>query len=369
MKSKQIAEKILAEADITIGGTQPWDIVVHNEKFYDRVLTSGSVGLGESYVEGWWDVPNLDEFFFKIIRANLADKVITADLIFHSLKARIFNLQKKSKASEIGKKHYDIGNDLYKAMLDKRMVYTCGYWKDAQNLDEAQEKKLDLVCRKVGLKPGMKVLDIGCGWGSFMKFAAEKYGVSCVGITVSGEQIKLGRELCKGLPVEFKFMDYRDVSGKFDRVVSLGMFEHVGRKNYKTFMKMAKNCLADDGLFLLHTIGGNKSVTATEPWIDKYIFPNGLIPSISQIGKSIEKIFVLEDFHSFGSYYDLTLMAWFENFNKNWDKIKNNYGDKFYRMWKYYLLSCAGAFRARDIELWQLVLSPKGILGGYESIR
>jgi len=251
-------------------------------------------------------------------------------------------------------------------MLDKRLTYTCAYWDNAETLDEAQEAKLDLVARKINLKEGMKVLDIGCGWGSFAKYAAEKYGAEVVGITVSKEQVKLARELCKGLPVEIRLQDYRDVDGKFDHIVSLGMIEHVGQKNYRTFMNIVHRCLKDEGLFLLHTIGNNKSVKKCDPWIEKYIFPNGMLPSIKQLAKSFEGLFVVENWHNYGTHYDKTLMAWFKNFTGNLDKIKHIYDNRFYRMWKYYLLSCAGSFRARKIQLWQIVLSKKGLKDGWK---
>jgi len=309
-------------------------------------------------------------FVYRIVRANLEDKVRgNWKLLLRVLAARIFNLQSKSKAFVIGERHYDLGNELFENMLDKRMVYSCAYWKNANTLDEAQENKLDLICRKIGLQPGMRILDIGCGWGSLAKYAAEKYDAKVVGITVSKEQVTLGRDLCKGLPVEIRLQDYRDISESFDHVVSVGMFEHVGYKNYKTFMRCVRKCLKDDGLFLLHTIGGNESVIAPEPWTHKYIFPNGLLPSIRQIGAAIEGLFVMEDWHNFSVDYDRTLMAWHRNFEKSWDAIKSNYDERFYRMWRYFLLSNAGAFRARKNQLWQLVLSKKGVEGGYAPIR
>ena len=290
-----------------------------------------------------------------------------------ALKSKLFNLQSKARAFEVGEKHYDIGNDLYRAMLDKRMTYTCGYWKNAKTLDKAQEDKLDLVCKKINLKPGMKVLDIGCGWGSFAKFAAEKYKVKVVGITISKEQVKLGNEICKGLPVEIRFEDYRDLNEKFDRIVSLGMFEHVGPKNYREYMEIVSRCLKDGGLFLLHTIGSAEIIKALNAWIIKYIFPNGVVPSMENIVKSIDRLFVMEDWHNFGAYYDKTLMAWYSNFVKGWPKLhkehSEKYDDRFYRMWTYYLLSCAGGFRARKIQLWQIVLSKNGVPGGYKSFR
>ena len=262
-------------------------------------------------------------------------------------------------------------------MLDKRLAYSCGYWKDAQNLDEAQVGKLDLICRKLDMKPGMTVLDIGCGWGSFCKYAAEKYGVEAVGVTVSKEQVEYANSKVNGLNVRVKLLDYRDMDAntllgrgrKFDRVVSVGMFEHVCYKNYKTFMNTVHSLLKENGLFMLHTIGANKSVVTSDPWSNKYIFPNSHLPSIKQIGGAIENLFVMEDWHNIGVHYDKTLMAWFDNFDSNWELIKSNYDERFYRMWKYYLLSAAGSFRARNVQLWQIVLSKKGVPHGYPSIR
>jgi len=364
------AQQLLSLAGITVNGDNPWDISVHNDNFYQRVLSQVNLGLGESYMDGCWDCEKLDEFFFRVIRAQIQNKVKKNwSLIYGILLARMMNLQSKNRAFQIGEKHYDLGNELFINMLDKRLVYSCAYWKDAPNLDIAQENKLELICRKLGLQPGMKVLDIGCGWGSFAKYAAEKYQAKVVGVTVSKEQVELARTLCTGLPIEIRLQDYRDVNEKFDRIVSVGMIEHVGYKNYRTYMEVVHRCLGDDGLFLLHTIGGNKSVKSVDPWINKYIFPNGMLPSIKQLGQSIEGLFVMEDWHNFSADYDKTLMAWYANLEKNWDNLESKYDERFHRMWKYYLLSCAGSFRARSNQLWQIVLSKNGVIGGYKSIR
>jgi cyclopropane-fatty-acyl-phospholipid synthase len=365
-----VVKNILARADITVNGNRKGDITVHDSAFYSRVVSSASLGLGESYVEGMWDCDSLDTLFYKLLSARIDREAIGFwTNVIPGLKARLFNMQSKSRAFEVGEKHYDMGNDLYKAMLGKRMVYTCGYWKYAKNLDEAQEAKLDLVCKKIGLRPGMKVLDIGCGWGSFAKFAAKKYKARVVGITISKEQVALGNELCKGLPVEIRLQDYRDVNEKFDRIVSLGMFEHVGPKNYREYMQIVSRCLEDDGLFLLHTIGSAEISKTLDAWMIKYIFPNGVIPGIKDVASSIEDLFVMEDWHNFGADYDKTLMAWHSNFVKAWPSLKKTYGDRFYRMWTYYLLACAGTFRARRCQLWQIVLTKNGIPGGYSSLR
>lgn len=367
---KSTVEELLRHADVTINGDRPWDIQVHNEELYARVLRGGSLALGESYMDGWWDVKDLDEFFNRVLKTRLERKVKNKiQLAATYLKLLVTNPQRKAKAFEVGEQHYDAGNDLYTRMLDSQMVYTCAYWKDATTLDEAQDAKLDLVCKKIGLKKGDRVLDIGCGWGSFAKFAAERYGAEVVGVTISKEQVELGRKRCAGLPVEIRLQDYRDVQEKFDHVVSIGMFEHVGEQNYRTYMEVAHRVLKDGGLFLLHTIGGNRSVKNTDPWIDKYIFPNGMLPSVEQIGNSINDLFVMEDWHNFGPDYDKTLMAWDENFREGWDEIKDQYSERFYRMWRYYLMACAGSFRARKNQLWQIVLSKDGVGGGYTSVR
>jgi cyclopropane-fatty-acyl-phospholipid synthase len=360
---------ILSSAGIHIGTANRWDIDIHDERMFDRILRDGTLGFGESYMDGWWDCDAIDELVYRLLSVG-ADRLIAGNtaLVIETVRAKLFNLQAGSRSWEVGHRHYDLGNDLYTAMLDSRMVYTCAYWDGAASLDEAQERKLDLVCRKIGLRPGMRVLDIGCGFGSFAKFAAERYGAVVTGVTISKRQIELGRQLCRGLPVTLLLQDYRDIAGTYDRIVSLGMFEHVGHKNYRTFMKLAYGHLTDDGIFLLHTIGSLSGVGG-DPWFSKYIFPNSELPTAAEIASAIENIFVMEDWHNFGADYDRTLMAWYRNFRSRWNGLKFAYGDRFYRMWRFYLLSCAGVFRARRNQLWQIVLTKNGMPGGYRSIR
>lgn len=367
---KVVLAKLLAMAKIELNGHQPWDLRVLDERAYGRILREQNLGLGECYMDGLVECDQWDELVTRILSSDLAARLKNDwRTLGYILRSRLLNLGSRSRAFHIGQAHYDIGNDLYERMLDQRLVYTCGYWKEAADLNAAQEAKLDLVCRKLGLVSGMTVLDIGCGWGSFAGFAAERYGVKVTGISVSREQVELARRRYAGLPVEFLLQDYRDTTGQFDRIVSLGMFEHVVYKNYRTYMEVAHRLLKDDGMFLLHTIGGNTSQTGTDPWIDKYIFPNSMLPSVAQIGKSIEGLFVMEDWHNFGADYDRTLMAWFENFDRRWPELAAKYGDRFYRMWRYYLQTCAGTFRSRHNQLWQVVLSKSGVPGGYRSIR
>jgi len=360
-KNYTLVRDLLATAGITIDGDKPYDIRVHNKALYGRVLSEGALGLGESYMDGWWDSPALDQFIDRVLRANLEEKVKgDLSLFWFIVKSKLFNLQKQSRAYQIAEHHYDLDNDLYRAMLDKRMNYTCGYWKNATNLDEAQEAKLELVCRKIKLEPGMTVLELGCGYGSFAAYAAEKHRVSVTGINVSKRQLELGRELCKGLPVELRLDDYRNVSGRYDRVISIGIMEHVGYKNYRTYMEVVNRTLKDGGIAFFHTIGGNVSATASNPWTTKYIFPNGMLPSVAQLAKAMEGLFIVEDWHNFGPDYDKTLMAWYDNFERAWPELKKRYSERFRRMWHFYLLGSAGGFRSRNTHLWQVVMTRQG---------
>lgn len=367
MKSFKLLTALAESAGVSVGKEKGNDIVVHKpKKFADAILSKGNLGFGESYMDGAWDCDDLDAVFYKLIRNGIDSKINPIRLLPHAAKARLFNLQTTSRAFTVGEQHYDLGNDLYEAMLDSRMTYTCAYWDKTDDLEQAQTNKLDLICRKLKLEPGMTLLDIGCGWGSLISYAAENYGVKATGCTISKEQVAWIKERYQHLPLEFELLDYRSLKGQYDRIVSVGMFEHVGYKNYHTFFKVAQRCLKDDGLFLLHTIGKNLLTRQTDRWIDKYIFPNGYIPYMTQLVNAAEKQdFVIEDLHNFGVDYDKTLMAWFENFDKHWPQLREHYGERFYRMWKYYLLTCAGAFRARDMQLWQWVLSKKGFEGGY----
>ena len=364
----QRARELLAEAGIMVNGTRPWDMRIHHPDTLDRVLARGSLGLGESYMDGWWDCEQLDELISRVLLARLDEQVGRPGWWWTLLRARLTNLQSLDRAWEVGQVHYDLGNDLYEAMLDPSMAYSCGYWAQADDLTQAQQAKLELVCRKLQLTPGMTLLDIGCGWGSLMLHAARHHGVQCVGLTVSREQAAWGQAHAQGLPVRFELMDYRQFNPqgrvRFDRVASIGMFEHVGRKNYRAYFDMAHRCLSDEGLFLLHTIGKNRSGVGIDPWIEKYIFPNGELPSMAALAYFAED-FVVEDWHNFGADYDRTLMAWYERFERAWSRLKQRHDERFYRMWRYYLLCCAGTFRARDNQLWQVVLSPCGLPGGY----
>ncbi|MGN6100686.1 MAG: cyclopropane fatty acyl phospholipid synthase [Devosia sp.] len=372
-RSKSFITGLLKSADVEIGGSRPWDMRVSDDRLYDRVMSFGTLGFGEAYMDGWWDADAVDELIYRIVRHDLRSRVkLDLSLLATAARSRLINLQRR-RAFEVGEKHYDIGNELYSRMLDKRMIYSCGYWLGVDNLDAAQEQKLDLICRKAGLEPGMRILDIGSGWGGFLRFAAERYGVSGVGLTVSREQAEYANAHRGNLPVETRLEDYLGHEGRYDRIISIGMFEHVGVKNYRRYMEKVRELLSPEGLFVLHPIGGTLSQTHGDPWTEKYIFPNGMLPSPQQVGRAIEGFFIMEDWHNFGAYYDLTLMAWLRNFEAAWPELSAQYGSKyderFHRMWRYYLASFAGVFRSRQIQLWQIVLSPSGVPGGYRSIR
>jgi cyclopropane-fatty-acyl-phospholipid synthase len=361
-RAKEVVQEMLSCADIEVGGKRPWDLDVKNEDFYQRVLAHGSLGLGESYMDGWWECSALEEFSNRIQRANLESKIrFNMKTLITLVANRCLNFQSRKRAFHVGKVHYDIGNDLYHQMLDRRMIYSCAYWKESKDLDEAQEAKLELICRKLMLKRGMRVLDIGCGWGGFAIYAAQKHGVEVVGTTISKEQFALARELARDHPVRILLQDYRDLEGRFDRIVSIGMVEHVGYKNYRIFMDKVSQCLEQDGIFLLHTIGSSSTYYTTDPWTEKYIFPNGKIPSLTQLSKAAEGLFVIENTQNIGPDYEPTLLAWSENFERARSLPEAKYDERFRRMWKYYLRMSAGAFRARRLQVFQIVMTPAGM--------
>lgn len=366
---KYRASNLLENAGIHINGCAPTDLQVHDERVYARVFAHGSLGLGEAYMDGWWDAGDLPAFCTLLLTAGLDDELKTLDTLLAHLKARFLNRQRGERALEVGKVHYDLGNDLFQAMLGKRMVYSCGYWASATTLDDAQAAKLDLICRKLQLQPGQHVLDIGCGWGEALKFAAEHYSISGVGITISHEQADYARKLCAGLPIEIRLQDYREIDERFDAIYSIGMFEHVGGKNYRTYFEAVRRCLKDDGLSLLHCIGTNGRAADIDPWIEKYIFPNSVIPAASEVAAALEGLFVVEDWHNFGPDYDRTLMAWHDNIEAAWSTLPASYDEHFRRMWRYYLAVSAAVFRSRRDQLWQLTLSVHGVPGGYRVPR
>jgi cyclopropane-fatty-acyl-phospholipid synthase len=369
MNPKQLSLHLLGLAGIEINGKNPWDIQVHDDRLWNRIISQRELGLAEAYMDGWWDVESIDQFLTKLLEINVLDKApFSISLVGHAIKSTVLNRQTKVKAAANAKHHYNIGNDLYARMLDKEMAYSCGYWKSAKTLDQAQIAKFDLICRKLELKPGMKLLDIGCGWGGLLRYAAKNYGIIGTGISPADNQIELARAKNGKLKIEYLQMDYRDLSGKFDRIVSVGMMEHVGPKNLETFFNKCISLLAPDGMMLHHTIASNETKQVTDPFFDRYIFPGGVLPSLSQISKAVEKKVIIEDVHNFGPDYEKTLLAWHANINKRWREIPN-YDERFRRMWNYYLLSSAAGFRARHIQLLQVVFRPMTSRGAYKAVR
>ncbi|UCD66607.1 MAG: cyclopropane fatty acyl phospholipid synthase [Deltaproteobacteria bacterium] len=367
--AKDRITRMFNDAGIAVQGSNDWDIQVHDERFYNRILLKWSLGFGESYMDGWWDSKSLDQLIYRLYTSRIDGKNNNLPGKLDMCKAKLINQQSKFRAQKVAHVHYDLGNDMYSKMLGDTMQYTCAYWKDAKTLDEAQENKLDLICRKLHLQKGEKVLELGCGWGGFAKFAAENYGVVIDAYNISREQVEYARSRTKGLPVTIHLADYRDARGTYDKVAAIGLCEHVGYKNYPTLMEVAHRSLKRHGIFLLHSIANNFSTTHCDPWFNKYIFPNGMLPSVKQLGEAMENLFVLEDWHNFGVDYDKTLVEWYQNFDKHWPHYREKYGTRFYRMWKFYLLSLAGSFRARRIQLWQVIMSKDGVPGGYESVR
>lgn len=373
---EKVAE-IMAIADIQVGGNRPQDITVTDERAFQAWLSDVALGLGESYMKGWWTSNQLDETVRHLfLKRDVINKKIGFDfnLILLAIKSRLSNRQTISRAKIVGESHYDISNDLYEAMLDDYMQYSCAYWdRGANDLHSAQRDKLQLIADKLKLSPGMRVLDIGCGWGGLANYLNDKCGVQVVGLTISEEQRNYAQSKFGSRDIEFRLQDYRLCDdGPYDRIVSVGMLEHVGYKNYSAYFNKISDLLSDDGLALVHSIGCNVTDTAADPWIDKYIFPNGMLPSLKQIGNSIPEPMVIEDWHNFGASYDRTLVAWHRRFIEAWPDLSEKLGldEQFRRMWEFYLLACAGNFRSRKrAQLWQIVLAKIGQPGGYQSVR
>ncbi|MGM0659464.1 MAG: cyclopropane fatty acyl phospholipid synthase [Pseudomonadota bacterium] len=376
MSARQKVEALLDAAGIEIDGTRPWDIQVRDDRLYRRVLADGTLGAGEAYMDGWWEAERLDEFFARVLAKRTDRKLRTPSMLAQVLLSRLGNLQSRGRSRKVAEKHYDLPVRLYEAMLGPTMQYTCAYYGvdgEISMLDEAQRAKLALVARKLHLQPGMRVLELGGGFGELARYLAAEHQCEVVSYNISRRQVEYARRMSEGLPVEIRQQDYRDAlddAEQFDRVVSVGLMEHVGPKNYRAFFELAKARLKPAGLALVHTIGGNASRATADRWITKYIFPGGCIPSEAQLTRAKEGLFVLEDWHNFGPDYDRTLLGWYDNFLAAWPELKQHDGldERFYRMWRYYLNSCAGAFRARGLNLWQLVLS-HGDVPRYEPVR
>src|SRR5437867_11049691 len=360
-RAQNVMTDLLAFADIRVNGARPWDIQVHDQRFFNRVLASGTLGFGESYMDGWWDCDALDEMSCRAIRAELEKRFeFRLPNIWALLTALLANQQTPGRARTVGRVHYDLRNDVFEAMRDPNMQYSCALFAEGDDLASAQLRKLDWICERLRLRPDLRLLDIGCGWGGLARYAARHYGCHVVGITISREQFRYAQRRCRGLDVEIQLRDYREVTERFDRAVSVGMVEHVGYKNYRTYMQAASRSLGDDGLILCKGMCGNVSRFHTDPWITRYIFPNSMLPSLAQLTRAAEGVFIVEDVKNIGPNYDPTLLAWEENFRRAWPRFADRYGERFRRMWRFYLLSCAGAFRACSLQVYSILFSKEG---------
>lgn len=372
VKIPALIADICTKADVKFNGSRPWDIRVNDNRTFSRVLKHGTLGLGESYMDGWWDCDAPDDMLSRLATLQADAKIsnyLNPGIVLHVLRSRFTNMQSARRAFQVGEEHYDIGNDVFAAMLDPRMIYSCGYWEYANSLSQAQEDKLHMICRKLELTRGDRLLDIGCSWGGLAAFAAEHYGAEVTGVTISREQKALADTRCAGLPVDIQLADYRSLTGTYDKIVSVGMFEHVGHKNYATFFKTVRQLIRPQGLFLLHSIGKTPPATEPDRWFDKYIFPNGYIPAPGEITNSLGAIMEIEDWHNFGHDYDLTLQGWRDNFDRAWPQLAAKYGPRFGRMMQYYLAASMANFRSGRGKLWQLVLTPTGRGRAYRSVR
>ena len=369
MSSREVAARILEAAGIPLNSSEPWSIQVHNEKMWDRVISQQQLGFAESYMDGWWDCQALDVMITKLLSINVLKLLRPSPaLALHVARSYLLNNQTKQKAAQNAKHHYNIGNDLYSRMLDEEMAYSCAYWSKAETLNQAQIDKFDLICRKLELQPGMRLLDIGSGWGGFLRHAVKNYGVQATGISPADNQINLAIEKSAGLGITFIQQDYRDLKGQFDRIVSIGMMEHVGPKNYMTFFQKCDELLAPGGRMLHHTIVSNITKQVTDPFFDRYIFPGGVLPSLAQISSATENGFVIEDVQNLGPDYDRTLLEWHKNISAKWQEIPQ-YDPHFQRMWNYYLLASAAGFRAGDLQLMQCVFHRVGPRATYIAAR
>jgi cyclopropane-fatty-acyl-phospholipid synthase len=362
--AENVMANLLASADIRIEGTRPWDIQVHDRRFFNRVLASGTLGFGESYMDGWWDCDALDEMCCRAIQAGLENRfALRLPNLWALLTALVANQQTVRRSRKVSRVHYDLSNDFFEAMLDPNMQYSCALFAEGDDLASAQLRKLDWICERLRLRPGLRLLDIGCGWGGLARHAASYYGCHVVGITISQEQFRYAQRWCHGLDVQIRLRDYREVTERFDRVVSVGMVEHVGYKNYRAYMRSVARSLGEDGLFLCQGICGNASRFHADPWVKRYIFPNSMLPSLAQLTRAAESLFIVEDIGNIGPNYDPTLLAWEENFRRAWPGFANRYGERFRRMWRFYLLSSAGAFRARSLQVFSILLSKEDTAG------
>jgi len=350
---------------------KPITVKLLNKNLNWKLVLNPDVNFPEAYIRGEIEIENASLIdFLNITFENIGRGEIN---VFGYLIKKIlhgwryisnYNLPGRSKKN--AKHHYDIGEELYDLFLDKKhRQYSCAYFlKENESLEDAQQNKINHIIKKLNLKPGQKVLDIGCGWGGMAFELARQSQCEVKGISLSENQIRYCKNKAKELnldnQVHFELCDYRKIDDKFDRVVSVGAFEHFGKKFYKTFFNKIKNILNDDGICLLHTIGSVDPPGAPQAWIQKRIFPGGIVPSLSDMVNPIEKTgLIISDCETLIHHYDKTLKAWLNNFMQNKEKAKYMHGKEFVRMWEFYLASCSAAFKFRDLVVYQLQLVKK----------
>jgi cyclopropane-fatty-acyl-phospholipid synthase len=351
--------RALAAADIEIDGHRPWDIRVNDPAFYLRMMPNPAFQIGQTYMDGMWDCDAIDEMVFKLIASRVYAQHEKGG-VFHlrNALARVRNMQSRARAGEVALAHYDLDLDLYRGMLDETLTYTCAYWDaPGATLADAQRAKLRLICDKLELKPGQTLLDIGCGFGGLAAFAAEHYGVKTLGVTNSQQHCTVARTLYPHL--ELALMDYRELPAlgrRFDAVASVEMIEAVGPKNFTTYFDVVSQCLAPRGAFLLQSFISPASRFVCNEWFDRYIFPNGVVPSFPQLHAASAMTFgAPTDVHELGLHYPSTLLAWDRNLRATWPRLRSRNDERFRRMWHFYLTSLAGVFRAEDLRLCQVL--------------
>lgn len=358
--------QIINNKTSTISTNNNPDIIVNNNNFYTKLLKHGEIGLGESYVDKDWDSNNLEETLYNLIinQKKIENAIIknSPNLIIKKLLDIPSDIFSTDNTKNDIKFHYDIGNKLYENMLGKSMLYSCAYfYKQGLSLDEAQYAKLDLIAKKLNLKEGMRVLDIGCGFGTAAIYLSKKFNVNILGISLSKEQINYFNSIYTGTQVQVIYKDYRELTrehnNSYDCIYSIGMFEHIGINNHIDYYNKCFKLLKTNGTMLIHTIVSNKRLYSHNSWITKYIFPGAELPHISDFTKKYTDNWLLQDLQCIGKSYSKTLLAWKKNINDS--SVFNNYDDKFKRTWNYYLLLCSAAFRAREITVFQLVYFKK----------
>ena len=358
-----VISELLAGAAVRINGDAPWDIQVYDEKVYRLILTQGSLGLGRAYMEGLWDSDQLDETFHRLLAADIDTKMVgwaRVRLLGEVLRQRLFNLQSPQRAFQVAEQHYDIGNDVFESMLDSRMIYSCAYWEHASSLEQAQQHKLDMICRKLQLQPGERLLEIGCGWGGLAGHLADR-GAEVDAISLSDAQLAWARRHHMG--PRFLKQDYRDTAGSYDGIVSVEMVEALGREYWPTFMDCVARNLKPGGRAAIQFISIRDDLfdayAASADFIQAYIFPGGLLIRTSEFRRLAEaRGLAWQDQVDFGPDYAETLKTWRVNFNNAVVEgcLPPGFDARFVELWRFYLLYCEGGFRGGGIDVHQVTL-------------